>query len=107
MSTFLLPLEGTSTNKEPERFFPISMKATLKSSNYSFNGISDIVPLFPASPFHNLVLFQIFLLPHYHQNRSNCFLSDHLSMKGGGGEVLYNGDNNNFTLGHYTCRVNG
>jgi len=46
------------------------------------------LPLFPASPFHDLVLFQVLSHLHCHWDWSNGFLPDHLSMKGGGGKVL-------------------
>ena len=61
------------------------VKYTYVTSHHS-NGH---LPLFPASPFHNLVLLQVFSLPHCHQGRSNAFLPDNLPVKGGGGEVLH------------------
>jgi len=44
--------------------------------------------LFPTSPFHDLILFQVLSLLCCHWDWSNGFFPDHLSMKGRGGKVL-------------------
>ena len=48
---------------------------------------SDL-PVFPASPLHNLILLQVLPPVHCHWDWSNGFLPDHLPVKGGGGKVL-------------------
>ena len=50
-----------------------------------------LLPLFPVSVFHDLVLLQVFPPLHCHWNWSVGFLLDHLPMKGGSGEILHMG----------------